>query len=79
MDNPVRRCSSQHETDKIVHPTVKPYFFGNNGPPYCAPSPSCSSIRSSWLYLAMRSLREALPVLIWPVLKATARSAIVLS
>ena len=27
----------------------------------------------------MRSLREALPVLIWPVLRATARSAIVAS
>ncbi len=39
----------------------------NFGPPYFALSPSISSIRSSWLYLAMRSLREAEPVLIWPV------------
>jgi len=31
-------------------------------------------MRSSWLYLAMRSLRDAEPVLIWPVPSATARS-----
>jgi hypothetical protein len=36
-------------------------------------------MRSSWLYLAMRSLRDALPVLIWPTLVATARSAMVAS
>src|SRR3954462_1795382 len=53
--------------------------FGKSAPPYWAASPSCSSMRRSWLYLAMRSLREALPVLIWPVLRATARSAIVAS
>ena len=32
-------------------------------------------MRSSWLYLAMRSVRLAEPVLIWPALVATARSA----
>ena len=36
-------------------------------------------MRRSWLYLAIRSLREAEPVLICPVFRATARSAIVLS
>ena len=36
-------------------------------------------MRSSWLYLAIRSEREAEPVLIWPVFRATAKSAIVLS
>ena len=35
-----------------------------------APAPSASSIRSSWLYLAMRSLRLADPVLIWPAARA---------
>src|SRR5918993_3400253 len=41
--------------------------------------PRASSIRSSWLYLAVRSLRLAEPVLIWPALVATARSAMVAS
>ena len=34
-------------------------------------------MRSSWLYLATRSLRAGAPVLIWPQLVATARSAMV--
>ena len=42
-------------------------------------SPSSSSMRSSWLYFATRSLRAGAPVLIWPQLVATARSAIVVS
>src|SRR6266849_3119376 len=41
-----------------------------------AAEPSSSSMRSNWLYLAMRSVREAEPVLIWPAAVATARSAI---
>src|SRR5215470_20426190 len=41
--------------------------------------PSSSSMRSSWLYFAMRSVREAEPVLIWPAPVATARSAIKVS
>src|SRR5215471_5601852 len=41
-----------------------------------AAPPSSSSILSSWLYFAMRSVREAEPVLIWPAPVATARSAI---
>ena len=36
-------------------------------------------MRSSWLYLAVRSPRQALPVLICPAFTATARSAIVAS
>ena len=36
-------------------------------------------MRSSWLYLAMRSVREAEPVLIWPAAVATARSAMKVS
>ncbi len=41
--------------------------------------PNSSSIRNNWLYFAILSLREAEPVLICPVLSATAKSAIVLS
>src|SRR6266481_637575 len=41
-----------------------------------AAAPSSSSMRSNWLYLAMRSVREAEPVLICPAAVATARSAI---
>ncbi len=37
--------------------------------------PRSSSILNSWLYLAIRSERERLPVLICPALVATARSA----
>uniref|UniRef100_H3G5Q2 Uncharacterized protein n=1 Tax=Phytophthora ramorum TaxID=164328 RepID=H3G5Q2_PHYRM len=33
------------------------------------------SIRRSWLYLARRSERHGAPVLIWPALRPTARSA----
>lgn len=36
-------------------------------------------MRSAWLYLATRSERAGAPVLIWPQLVATARSAIVVS
>ena len=36
-------------------------------------------MRRSWLYLATRSDRAGAPVLIWPQLVATARSAIVVS
>merc|ERR1740123_2940776 len=37
--------------------------------------PSSSSMRSNWLYLARRSLRQGAPVLIRPVLRPTTRSA----
>ena len=40
-----------------------------------AEAPSLSSMRSNWLYLAMRSVRLAKPVLICPAPVATARSA----
>src|SRR5690606_32753179 len=46
-------------------------------PAYSAVSPSISSIRISWLYFASRSDRASEPVLIWPQLVATARSAMV--
>jgi hypothetical protein len=44
-------------------------------PIYSAACPSSSSMRSNWLYLAMRSVREAEPVLICPAFVATAKSA----
>src|SRR5512142_865073 len=48
-------------------------------PGYSASGPSASSIRSSWLYFATRSVRDGAPVLIWPAPVATAKSAIVTS
>ncbi len=47
--------------------------------PYTAFAPSSSSMRSSWLYFAMRSVRLIDPVLICPEFVATAMSAIVAS
>src|SRR5262245_21419636 len=44
-------------------------------PGHTAAPPSSSSMRRSWLYFAVRSLRASEPVLIWPALTATARSA----
>src|SRR5208337_3065558 len=44
-----------------------------------AAGPSSSSMRRSWLYLEMRSVREAEPVLIWPAAVATAKSAMKVS
>src|SRR5206468_9172751 len=45
------------------------------GPGHRAVSPSHSSMRRSWLYLATRSDRDREPVLIWPAFVPTARSA----
>ena len=60
---------------------MKPISGGRAGrrsqPGYSAFAPSCSSMRSSWLYFATRSERAGAPVLICPVPSATARSAIV--
>src|ERR1700678_2018388 len=53
--------------------------FTASRPRNSAPCPSSSSMRSSWLYLAIRSVREAEPVLIWPTPVATARSAMKVS
>ncbi len=46
---------------------------------YLLVQPNSSSMRMSWLYLAIRSVRESEPVLICPLLVATAMSAIVVS
>merc|ERR1719414_2043993 len=53
--------------------------FRQVAPAYTALSPSSSSMRMSWLYFALRSERHGAPVLIWPVHKPTAMSAIVTS
>ncbi len=45
--------------------------------PYTASSPRASSILRSWLYLHILSVLLLDPVLIWPELTATAKSAIV--
>lgn len=44
-------------------------------PAYLAPAPNSSSMRKIWLYFAKRSERHGAPVLIWPVLKPTTKSA----
>ena len=52
-----------------------PYFLARGKalfPAYRADNPSSSSIRRSWLYFAIRSLRLADPVLIIPQSHATA-------
>ena len=51
----------------------------SSSPCRCSCSSRSSSMRSSWLYLATRSLRAGAPVLICPQLVATARSAMVAS
>ena len=48
-------------------------------PSNTACAPNCASMRSSSLYLATRSVRFGAPVLICPALRATTRSAIVVS
>src|SRR5688572_28711453 len=55
------------------------YDFNASQPAYLAVSPSSASMRISWLYFATRSERAGAPVLICPVLSATARSAMVVS
>src|SRR3954465_12397110 len=75
-----RRCPSPLSSPRSTgeREEAAPYLF-HSVPPYVARSPSCSSMRMSWLYLATRSLRAGAPVLICPQLVATAMSAIVLS
>ena len=48
-------------------------------PRYTAALPSSSAMRNKRLYFATRSLRLALPVLIWPAAVPTAKSAMVVS
>jgi len=59
--------------------TFRPPFPICAGALFLSDLPSCSSMRINWLYLASRSERAKEPVLIWPQLVATARSAIVAS
>ncbi len=70
-----RRCPNEPEFDGKGRSTAA----STERPANTAEAPSCSSMRISWLYLASRSERDSDPVLIWPQLVATARSAIVVS
>lgn len=63
---------------EIQSPRVLASYF-LNGFPNTAVEPSSASISSNRLYLAMRSLRQAEPVLIWPPPMATAKSAMKVS
>merc|ERR1719238_965920 len=64
-------------------PLIRPHAihrgFRQEAPAKTASAPSSSSMRISWLYLALRSDRHGAPVLIWPVHRPTAMSAIVVS
>ena len=62
-----------------VHIQFRRILVKAREPAYLAASARSASIRSSWLYLATRSVRAGAPVLIWPALVATARSAMVVS
>ena len=73
------RGAIQRAAPKIRHRPRLFYSPKIDLPKYVAASPSSSSMRSNWLYLATLSERLAEPVLIWPVLSATARSAMVVS
>src|SRR5579871_625816 len=61
---------SEDQRSRAGHYWRKAFLPGNR-----AESPSACSMRSNWLYLAMRSVRLADPVLIWPAPVATTRSA----
>src|SRR6266446_5554239 len=69
---PIRKriCGRAH---RIVPNSREPFRLKR------ADAPNSSSMRRSWLYLAMRSVRLAEPVLIWPAAVATARSAMKVS
>src|SRR5579863_2106595 len=63
--------------EKVIQQPPQPR--NTERPGNSASAPSCSSMRSSWLYFAVRSERQGAPVLICPQPVATARSAIVTS
>jgi len=68
----VSRCEKQKTFSQLVvyHP-----MWRYPSPAYTASAPSSSSIRRSWLYFASRSDLHGAPVLICPVARPTARSA----
>ena len=69
--NPILRRGAHCMAHWFIHGGVR-----KPGPAYGAVSaPSSSSMRSSWLYLERRSERHGAPVLICPVQRPTARSA----
>merc|ERR1719401_584064 len=62
------------QLSQAIHPGLRQF-----SPAYTHLSPNSSSMRINWLYLARRSERQGAPVLIWPVHRPTARSAMVVS
>src|SRR5690606_13044806 len=80
---PAQQQHQNHQHDpQDAHRGPAPYRGSDTNasrPAYRAPPPSASSMRSSWLYLATRSLRHSEPVLIWVAVVATAMSEIVVS
>ena len=79
--NPFRMISGISTQKTPQFESSGAYFCGvrKPSPTKMASLPSSSSIRSSWLYLAVRSPRHGAPVLICPVQSPTARSAMVVS
>merc|ERR1740130_260985 len=76
LEHPLKQASFQAYPPELaaIHAGLRQSL-----PAYTALSPSSSSMRMSWLYLALRSERHGAPVLIWPVQSPTARSAMVVS
>src|SRR5215510_13040859 len=70
-----RQHQSGHRAEGEGAASHRPVRVYRLRPGHDAAWPSSSSMRRSWLYLAIRSPREREPVLIWPALTATARSA----
>src|SRR5271156_224717 len=74
LRQPTTPCMSRYRdpaiTERDAHSTARAARPGKR-----ADAPSSSSMRRSWLYLAMRSVRDAEPVLICPAPMATAKSA----
>jgi len=83
--NPSMPCAVEcFRTGSCKFVMTMTYLFIHSGvrnlaPAYGADEPSSSSIRSSWLYFERRSERQGAPVLIWPVHRPTARSAMYVS
>ena len=74
----IKKCRNDSASAFYIHLILHQIHFIRLYP-YTANSPNSSSIRSNWLYFAIRSERLNEPVFIWPLLVATAISAMVAS
>jgi len=70
------QCPEKHRIQEASR--IVPHLVHSSLPKRAA-EPSSSSMRSSWLYLQIRSVRQTDPVLICPVQLPTTRSAMVVS